>query len=111
MIGMQTYEQFRLLGGPGNICEIGHGTVIYDANFVDLVTGVHTQGIEGFWSRVKRHLRSNNRTTGSLFLLSFPRQISQALSLNLTYTRPREDCIIPETHVNHKSIECCMKLQ
>ena len=34
-----------------------HGVVVHEENFVDPETGVHTQGIEAYWSRAKRKIR------------------------------------------------------
>ena len=35
-----------------------HGRVIHQENFVDPVTGVHTQGVEAYWSRVKQKIKA-----------------------------------------------------
>ena len=34
-----------------------HGRVIHEENFVDPITGVHTQGMETYWSRAKRIIK------------------------------------------------------
>ena len=43
-----------------NIANLGyvHGRVIHEENFVDPVTGVHTQGVEAYWSRAKQKIKA-----------------------------------------------------
>ena len=36
----------------------GHEVVIHDQNFVDPVTGVHTNGVEAYWSRAKQKIKA-----------------------------------------------------
>ena len=40
-----------------------HHTVCHDRNFVDPETGVHTNGIEGLWSRAKSKIKTMHGTT------------------------------------------------
>jgi len=35
-----------------------HRVVVHEENFVDPITGVHTQGVEAYWSRAKRKLKA-----------------------------------------------------
>ena len=35
-----------------------HGRVIHQNTFVDPVTGVHTQGVESYWSRAKQKIKA-----------------------------------------------------
>ena len=44
-----------------------HATVNHSLHFVDPVTGVHRQSIEGHWSQVKRKFRQMNGTSEQLF--------------------------------------------
>ena len=37
-----------------------HGTVNHRFNFVDPVTGVHTQNVESYWNRLKRKIKAMN---------------------------------------------------
>jgi hypothetical protein len=39
----------------GNVFQ--HETVIHEHNFVDPVTGVHTNNVENYWQRCKRRLK------------------------------------------------------
>ena len=51
------------LNAYNNIANLGyvHGLVIHAVNFVDPVTGVHTQGVEAYWSRAKQKKKSGVR--------------------------------------------------
>ena len=43
-----------------------HGTVNHSIEFVNSVTGVHTQNIESYWNRIKiklKRMRGGDRTT------------------------------------------------
>ena len=44
-----------------------HGTVTHSVNFVDPVTGVHTQNIENTWKHAKRKLKRGNGTSKEVF--------------------------------------------
>ena len=45
-----------------------HHTVCHDRNFVDPETGVHTNGIEGLWSRAKSKIKAMHGTSRDLIL-------------------------------------------
>ena len=45
-----------------------HHTVCLDRNFVDPETGVHTNGIEGLWSRAKSKIEAMHGTSRDLIL-------------------------------------------
>ena len=49
--GWQAYNNLPNIG-------YGHERVIHTDNFVDPVTGVHTNGVEAYWSRAKQKLKS-----------------------------------------------------
>ena len=46
-----------------------HHTVCHDRNFVDPETGVHTNGIEGLWSRAKSKIKAMHGTSRDLILV------------------------------------------
>lgn len=51
-----------------------HSTVNHKFNFTDPVTGAHTQNIESYWNRVKRHIKRMNgcgRNTLPMFVNEF----------------------------------------
>ena len=47
-------------GAYNNVGNLGyvHRTVIHADNFVDPVTGVHSNGIEGYWARAKQRIKA-----------------------------------------------------
>ena len=45
-----------------------HMTMCCDRNFVDPITGVHTNGVEGMWSRAKSKIKAIHGTTRELIL-------------------------------------------
>lgn len=48
---------YRGLGNIGGVPQYTHRTVNHTQNFVDPVTGVCTNGVEGYWSKLKRFCR------------------------------------------------------
>ena len=57
------WASYRCLAANG----FPHGTVSHSVNFVDPVTGVHTQNIENTWEHAKRKLKRDNDTSKELF--------------------------------------------
>ncbi len=52
-------DQWRAYSQVGFLLNGGsHSTVNHSLNFVDPVTGVHTQNIESYWSSAKRKLKA-----------------------------------------------------
>ena len=49
------WAAYRRVQNLGNV--IAHGTVNHSLHFVDPSTGVHTQNIESYWSRVKHRIK------------------------------------------------------
>ena len=45
-----------------------HRTVCHERNFVDPVTGVHTNSVEGMWSRAKAKVKAMHGTSRGLIL-------------------------------------------
>ena len=51
-------DQWRAYSSVGSLPTVSsHATVNHSLNFVDPATGVHTQNIESYWSRVKTKLK------------------------------------------------------
>ena len=48
------WAAYNNLGQHGYV----HGAVVHQENFVDLWTGVHTQNVEGYWSRANHKIKS-----------------------------------------------------
>lgn len=48
---------YRGLGNIGGVPQYIHRTVNHTQNFVDPITGVCTNGVEGYWSKLKRFCR------------------------------------------------------
>ncbi|PIO75150.1 hypothetical protein TELCIR_02810 [Teladorsagia circumcincta] len=55
--------------GYRNLANIGyvHRTVNHSQNFVDPISGVHTQRIESAWSHIKRLIKKKNGLPGELW--------------------------------------------
>ena len=49
------WAAYRRVQGLGNVA--AHNVVNHSLNFVDPVTGVHTQHVESYWNRVKTKLK------------------------------------------------------
>uniref|UniRef100_A0A0L8G5W0 ISXO2-like transposase domain-containing protein n=1 Tax=Octopus bimaculoides TaxID=37653 RepID=A0A0L8G5W0_OCTBM len=51
-----------------NLQKLGyiHGTVNHSRNFVDPVSGVCTNSVEAFWSRIKRRLKYKSGSCGNM---------------------------------------------
>ena len=55
IIHSDKWASYRQVQQLGNVSQ--HATVNHSLNFVDPVTGVHTQHIESYWNRVKGKLK------------------------------------------------------
>lgn len=61
-------DMWAAYGGVANLpAGYQHATVNHSLHFVDPVTGVHTNNVEGQWSQVKRKFRAMNGTSDQLF--------------------------------------------
>ena len=56
-------DQWRAYAQIQSSLNLQHSTVNHSRNFVDPSSGVHTQAIEGYWSRVKAKLKRMRGTT------------------------------------------------
>ena len=59
-------DQWRAYAQLQNDPRFTYRSVNHSENFVDPVTGVHTQTIESYWGRKKRHLKNMNGTRAAM---------------------------------------------
>ena len=59
-------DEWRAYAALQGMPQFNYRTVIHSLHFVDPNTGVHTQAIEGYWSRVKAKLKRMRGTSGDL---------------------------------------------
>jgi transposase-like protein len=55
IVHSDAWAAYRRVQGLGNVA--AHNVVNHSLNFVDPVTGVHTQHVESYWNRVKTKLK------------------------------------------------------
>ena len=60
-------DEWRAYAALQRIPQFNYRTVNHSLHFVDPNTGVHTQAIEGYWSRAKGKLKRMRGTSGDLF--------------------------------------------